>query len=58
MTSVNIKALDEIIQRMRHDAEELKEKAGGIQALGRNLDRILASIKMLELNISDVLALS
>ncbi len=58
MTSVNIKALDEIIQRMRHDAEELKEKAGGIQALERNLDRILASIKMLELNISDVLALS
>jgi hypothetical protein len=54
MKSVNIKVLDEIIQRMRHDAEELKEKAGGIQALERNLDRILASIKMLELNVSDV----
>jgi hypothetical protein len=58
MKSVNIKVLDEIIQRMRHNAEELKEQAGGIQALERNLDRILASIKMLELNISDVQDLS
>lgn len=54
MESVDIKALDVIIQRMRHDAEELKEMADGIQAVERNLDRILASIKMLELNISDV----
>ena len=35
-------------------AEELKEKAGEIQAVERNLDRILDNIKMLELNISDV----
>lgn len=54
MESVDIKALDVIIQRMRHDAEELKKMADGIQAVERNLDRIRASIKMLELNISDV----
>jgi prefoldin subunit 5 len=54
MLDVNIKDLDQSIQRMRQLAEELKVKAGGIQAIERNLDRILASITMLELNISDV----
>jgi len=29
--------------------------SGGIQAVGKNIDRILASIKMLEINISDLL---
>jgi prefoldin subunit 5 len=58
MLDVNIKDLDQSIQRMRQLAEELKGKAGGIQAIERNLDRILASITMLELNISDVYELS
>jgi len=44
----------ELIKQMRHVVEELKEKSGPIQAVERNLDRILANIKMLELNISDV----
>lgn len=50
----NIKEMADQIQKMRQLAEELKEKSGGIQAVERNLDRILANIKMLELNISDV----
>jgi prefoldin subunit 5 len=54
MPDVNIKDLDQSIRQLRQLAEELKGKAGGIQAIERNLDRILASIKMLELNISDV----
>jgi hypothetical protein len=54
MADVNIRDLDHSIKRMRQLAEELKGKAGGIQAIERNLDRILASITMLELNISDV----
>ena len=58
MTDVDIKDLDRAIQQMRQVAEELKSKAGGIQAVERNVDRILASIKMLELNISDVYGLS
>jgi prefoldin subunit 5 len=49
-----IAEMDELIQRMRRCAEELKEKSGNIQAVDRNVDRILANIKMLELNISDV----
>jgi hypothetical protein len=58
MPDVNIKDLDHSIKRMRQLAEELKGKAGGIQAIERNLDHILASITMLELNISDVYELS
>jgi prefoldin subunit 5 len=58
MPDVNIKDLDQTIKRMRQLAEELKVKAGGIQAIERNLDHILASITMLELNISDVYELS
>ena len=54
MTDWNIEEMDELIQRLRHTAEELKEKSRGIQAVDRNLDRIMANVKMLELNISDV----
>jgi prefoldin subunit 5 len=58
MADVDIKDLDHSIKQMRQIAEELKSKAGRIQAVERNVDRILASIKMLELNISDVYELS
>ena len=54
MADWNIEEMDELIKRLRQLAEELKEKSGGIQAVDRNLDRILANVKMLELNISDV----
>jgi hypothetical protein len=49
--------LDEKIQAIKRAATELKELSGGIQAVDRNVDRILASVKMLETNISDVLDL-
>ena len=54
MDANKIAEMDELIRRMRQCAEELKEKDNGIQAVERNVDRILANIKMLELNISDV----
>ncbi|MBW2038158.1 MAG: hypothetical protein JRI46_00955 [Deltaproteobacteria bacterium] len=54
MEDWKIEEMDEKIQQLHKIAEELKGKAGGIQAVERNLDRILANIKMLELNISDV----
>jgi len=54
MDASKIGEMDELIRRMRQCAEELKEKDNGIQAVERNVDRILANIKMLELNISDV----
>jgi len=54
MDEWDIEEMYGLIQRMHQLADELKEKAGGIQAVERNLDHILANIKMLELNISDV----
>lgn len=41
------------IETLKRTATELKEVSGGIQAIDRNADRILASIKMLEINITD-----
>ena len=41
------------IETLKRTATELKEVSRGIQAIDRNADRILASIKMLEINITD-----
>jgi hypothetical protein len=50
-----LQELDERIQAIKKAALELQELCGGIQAVYRNADRILASVKMLEINVSDVL---
>ena len=55
MSDWKIDEMCELIKQMRHVVEELKEKSGSIQAVERNLDRILANIKMSELNITDAL---
>ena len=47
--------MDEKIQAIKEAALELKEMSGEIQAVDRNVDRILASAKMLEINVSDVI---
>jgi hypothetical protein len=44
----------EKIRLLKETAIELKRISGGIQAVDRNVDRILASVKMLEINISDL----
>lgn len=44
----------EKIRLLKQTATELKRISGGIQAVDRNVDRILASVKMLEINISDL----
>jgi hypothetical protein len=45
------------IQLLKQTATELKRISGGIQAVDKNVDRILASIRMLEINVSDVVGL-
>jgi hypothetical protein len=45
------------ISLLKKDAINLKQKAKGIPAVECNIDRILASIKMLEINISDIVGL-
>ena len=42
------------VQTLRAAATELKSLSQGIQAVDRNVDRILASVKMLEINLTDV----
>jgi predicted component of type VI protein secretion system len=54
MNDWKIDEMDDLIKKLRQVAEELKEKSGGIQAVDRNVERILANVKMLELNVSDV----
>ena len=47
--------MNEKIRAIRKAALELKAISGGIQAVDCNVDRILSSAKMLEVNISDAL---
>lgn len=49
----DIKGMADKIRALRQKATELKEISGGIQAVDRNVDRILACVKMLEINISE-----
>jgi hypothetical protein len=49
----NVKGMVTKIKALRRDAEALKEIAGGIPAVDKNADRILANVKMLEIDISD-----
>jgi hypothetical protein len=51
---VNLKEMAGLIADIRKKVERLMEISGGMQCVDRNCDLILASVKMLELNISDV----
>jgi hypothetical protein len=50
----DLKTLDEKIKTLRKTAEEIDLLGDGIEAVKRNVVRILASTKMLEINICDV----
>jgi regulator of replication initiation timing len=49
-----IEGIDQKIRLLRNTAEELMAMAGDIGAIKKNLIRLLASTRMLELNVSDV----
>jgi hypothetical protein len=55
MSRRQMKKIDTQIKAIKKAAQELKELSGGIPAVDRNAERILASVKMLEINISDLL---
>ena len=55
MTRREMKKLDTRIKTIKKAAEELKALSGGMQAVDRNVVRILASVKMLEINVTDLL---
>jgi hypothetical protein len=50
----DIKAIADIITSLRQDIEKLKEIATDMPTVQKNADRILANIRMLEININDV----
>ena len=50
-----MKKMDARIKAIKKAAEELKTLSGGMQAVDRNVERILASVKMLEINVTDLL---
>jgi len=55
--NAHLTEIDEAIQRLRATALELQARAEGIPAVEKNTARVLASIRMLDLNISDVISL-
>lgn len=57
MSPAKLRKMDARIKKIKKAAEELKELSGGIQAVDRNVSRILASVKMLEINVSDMIDL-
>jgi hypothetical protein len=54
MSRGELRKLDTRIKTIKKATLELKQLSGGIQAIDRNAERILASVKMLEINVSDV----
>jgi hypothetical protein len=55
MDQEKMKKMAARIKGIRKEAEELKVLAGEMPAVERNVERILASVKMLEINVSDLL---
>lgn len=55
MDEKDMKELIVLIEEIERSARGLIERSQGIQAIERNADRILASTKMLKLNVTDVL---
>jgi len=55
MSGANLREMADLIQNLRQTATRLRD-ASEIPAVVRNCERILASVRMLELNISEALA--
>jgi hypothetical protein len=49
----DIKGMVSKIKALRKNAEELKNISGGIPTVVKNVDRILADVRMLEIQIVD-----
>ena len=56
-SQIDIKKINDKVQKLKSVAEELNRMGENFPALARNSVRILASIKMLEINVSDLVEL-
>ncbi|MGD2100003.1 MAG: hypothetical protein PVG35_20705 [Desulfobacterales bacterium] len=54
---ININEINTKIKLLRKTAEELNRMGEDFPALARNTVRVLASVKMLEINVSDLVDL-
>jgi aspartate/glutamate racemase len=54
---IDLYEINDKIQLLKKTAEELKRIGEDFPAIARNTVRILASVKMLEINISDLVEL-
>ena len=57
MPQFDLNEIDSKIKMMKRTAEELAQAGENFPAIARNIVRISAGIKMLEINISDVIEL-
>ena len=53
-----LESMADDIQNMRTIVEHLKETGKGIETIDRNITRILSSIRLLEMNVSDVVKIA
>ena len=54
MNTKETKEIDKKIRKLRKVAEDIMKQGGQIEAVNRNTKRIMAAIRMLELNICDI----
>lgn len=54
MDTIDLNTINKMIEEIEKAAKGLVDKAEGIQAIERNAERILASTKMLQINVSDI----
>ena len=57
MAEIDLNKINAKIQLLKKTAEELNRMGEDFPALARNTIRILASVKMLEVNVSDLVDL-
>ena len=50
----DIKGMVVKVNSLRQNAEDLRQMSGGIPTVEKNIDRILANVRMLEINVNDV----
>jgi len=51
----DLEGMAEKVRTLQKAATELKEMSGGIQAVERNADRVLSSVRMLEISVVEII---
>lgn len=57
-SQIDLQKLDEQIQNLKQAAQALNQMSDEFPAIKRNTARVLSSIKMMEINVSDIIDLA